>query len=204
MRSTRIGLRIFLLVMALVAGVHGDSGPVAVVSGATPPGGQDLPQPGAWGTRAPLIEANSEMSVAELDGKIYVIAGYPSSRISVATVQVYDPVSNRWRLTTPLPAALNHTMPAAVDGKLYIIGGQPGNSSAGPFVDSVYEYDPAKATWTARAPMPTQRGGARRPSLTARFTWQAGVRLTGMSSPCTIRARTRGRGCRTRRHSAIT
>lgn len=159
MRSTRIGLRIFLLVMALVAGVHGDSGPVAVVSGATPPGGQDLPQPGAWGTRAPLIEANSEMSVAELDGKIYVIAGYPSSRISVATVQVYDPVSNRWRLTTPLPAALNHTMPAAVDGKLYIIGGQPGNSSAGPFVDSVYEYDPAKAAWTARAPMPTQRGG---------------------------------------------
>ena len=33
-----------------------------------------------WSTRADLIEANSEMGVAELNGKIYVLGGYPASR----------------------------------------------------------------------------------------------------------------------------
>ncbi len=115
------------------------------------------PAPGAWGMRAPLLEANSELSIAELDGKIYVLGGYPSNRISVATVQVYDPVANSWKLTTPLPMALNHTMAVSVNGRLYLIGGQTSAAGDGPFVNTIYEYDPAKATWTPRAPMPTQR-----------------------------------------------
>jgi N-acetylneuraminic acid mutarotase len=61
-----------------------------------------------------------------------------------------------------LPQALNHIMPAAVNGKIYVIGGQTTESSepdkAG-FVNTVYEYDPASSKWTARAPMPTMRGG---------------------------------------------
>lgn len=117
------------------------------------------PPTGAWGRRAELIEPNSEMSVAELDGKIYILGGYPASRVSVRTVQVYDPITNTWRLTTPLPAALNHTMSVSVNGRIYVIGGQPGAGGAGPFVDTVYEFNPANATWTTRAPMPTARGG---------------------------------------------
>lgn len=117
------------------------------------------PAAGAWGRRAELAEANSEMSVADLDGKIYVLGGYPSSRVSVRTVQVYDPVTNSWRLTTPLPVALNHTMAASVNGKLYLIGGQPTATGAGPFVNTTYEYDPATERWAAKAPMPTERGG---------------------------------------------
>lgn len=112
-----------------------------------------------WGRRANLLEANSEMSVAELEGKIYVIGGYPESRVSVRTVQVYDPLSDAWQLTTPLPVALNHTMSAAVNGKVYVIGGQPGSGGAGPFTDTVYEFDPGSENWRARAPMPTARGG---------------------------------------------
>src|SRR6185503_18042162 len=38
-----------------------------------------------WSTRRNLLEANSEMGVAELNGKIYVIGGYPSSRVTVRT-----------------------------------------------------------------------------------------------------------------------
>src|SRR6187399_1498551 len=33
-----------------------------------------------WGTRSNLLQANSEMCVAELSGKIYVMGGYPASR----------------------------------------------------------------------------------------------------------------------------
>jgi anthranilate/para-aminobenzoate synthase component I len=55
-----------------------------------------------------LLEANSEMAVAELNGKTYVLGGYPASRVTQRTVQVYDVVENRWSLTTPLPLGLSH------------------------------------------------------------------------------------------------
>lgn len=112
-------------------------------------------EPGEWSTRAPLLEANSEMGVAELDGKIYVIAGYPASRVSVRTVQVYDAATDTWAMTTPLPVALNHLMPATANGKLYVIGGQTDPNVA--YVDTVYEYDPGTTQWNEKARMPTAR-----------------------------------------------
>jgi hypothetical protein len=109
-----------------------------------------------WSTRSNLLDANSEMAVAELDGKIYVMGGYPASRVTVRTVQVYDTASNRWSFTTPLPIAVNHQMPASVNGKVYVIGGQTdaGNTS---FTNTVFEYTPATTNWIAKAPMPTAR-----------------------------------------------
>lgn len=109
-----------------------------------------------WSTRASLVESNSEMAVAELNGKIYVMGGYPASRVTVNTVQVYDTVSNSWHLTTPLPIALNHQMPAVANGKIYVIGGQTdsGNTS---FTNTVLEFNPATSNWTFKAPMPTAR-----------------------------------------------
>ena len=90
------------------------------------------PEPGTWGRRADLPEANSEMSVAEANGKIYVIGGYPSNQVSITTVQEYDPAASRWRLTKPLPVALNHTMSVSVGGKMYVIGRQPGAGGPAP------------------------------------------------------------------------
>jgi N-acetylneuraminic acid mutarotase len=110
-----------------------------------------------WSTRSNLLEANSEMSVAELDGRIYVMGGYPASRVTQRTVQVYDSVQNRWSLTTPLPIPLNHAMPATVNGRIYIIGGQTNSSGTAAFVDTVFEYNPVTTAWTARASMPTAR-----------------------------------------------
>ena len=110
-----------------------------------------------WSTRSNLLEANSEMSVAELDGNIYVMGGYPSSRVTTRTVQVYDSAQDRWSFTTPLPIPLNHAMPAVANGRVYIIGGQTNSSGTEAYVDTVFEYDPATTNWTARAPMPTAR-----------------------------------------------
>lgn len=120
------------------------------------------PERKGWSTRAPLLEANSEMSVVELAGNIYVVGGYPATRKTVASVQAYDAKTDRWQLAAPLPMVLNHTMAAAVNGKIYLIGGQQ-NAESDParagFVDTVFEYDPLQNTWTRRAPMPTARGG---------------------------------------------
>lgn len=69
------------------------------------------------------------------------------------------PPKDSWSLAAPLPGPVNHAMAAAVNGKVYIIGGQSGAGGGGPFLDAVFEYDPAIDTWTSQAPMPTVRGG---------------------------------------------
>ena len=114
-----------------------------------------FPHLAGWGVRAGLIEANSEMSVAGMNGSVYVLGGYPASRNTVATVQVYDTAANTWRLTTPLPVPVNHAMPAVVNEKLYLIGGQTDAGAA--YVNVVQVYDPATQQWQRRANMPTSR-----------------------------------------------
>jgi len=128
-----------------------------------------------WGTRASLIEANSEMAVAELAGKIYVLGGYPASRITVRTVQVYDAATDRWSLTTPMPLPLNHQMAAAVNGRLYVIGGQTTDSGTGSFTNTVFEFNPATSNWTSMAPMPTSRS-AGAPAVIGNLIYVAGGR----------------------------
>jgi N-acetylneuraminic acid mutarotase len=108
-----------------------------------------------WSTRAVLPEANSEMGVAELDGKIYVLGGYPASRVTVNTVQVYDSSNNTWRFTRPLLLGVNHPMPAVANKKVYVIGGQTDTGSA--YVNTVQEFDPVTTNWTYKATMPTAR-----------------------------------------------
>ena len=115
---------------------------------------------GDWDLRAPLLEPLSELAFAEADGKIYMMGGYPSSRVTARTVQVYDIANDTWSLGPELPAPNNHGMAASVDGKIYLIGGQtraddlPGTYS---YVDTVYELDPAVGEWVAKATMPTER-----------------------------------------------
>jgi hypothetical protein len=115
---------------------------------------------GEWGQRAGLIENNSEFALAESNGKIYVLGGYPPSRLTARTVQVYDVASDAWQLGPQLPQPNNHGMAAAVDGKIYLIGGQTTDDQQGATaVSTVYELDPAKGAWVAKAPMPTARSG---------------------------------------------
>jgi N-acetylneuraminic acid mutarotase len=106
-----------------------------------------------WSLLAALPVSNSETGVAAVDGKIYVVGGYPSDRKTVATVQMYDSATDRWQIVAPLPVPLNHVMAAGVNGKLYVIGGQTTESSepekAG-FVNTTYEYDPGANRWAAR------------------------------------------------------
>ena len=60
---------------------------------------------GQWGQRTPLIEPNSELALAESNGKLYLLGGYPASRQTARTVQVYDIASDSWAARTAAPAA---------------------------------------------------------------------------------------------------
>ena len=142
---------------AVVRGAGGSTG-VAVVEvyGINSP---TNPAPGQWGMRAPLLEANSELALAEANGKLYLLGGYPASRVTARTVQVYDIVSDRWEFGPQLPLPNNHGMAASVNGKIYLIGGQTSDLSDQGYQNTVYELDPATGVWLTKAPMPTARGG---------------------------------------------
>jgi hypothetical protein len=122
-----------------------------------------VPVDGEWGTRANLLENNSEFALAEANGKLYVLGGYPPQtgpNRTKTTVQVYDIASDRWQLGPPLPQPNNHGMAASVDGKVYLLGGQTTDDQNGATaVNTVYELDPARGTWVEKAPMPTARSG---------------------------------------------
>jgi uncharacterized protein (TIGR03437 family) len=53
-----------------------------------------------------------------------------------------------------MPTVRDHLTAQAVNGKVYAIGGRAGN-----VFTANEEFDPATNTWTARAPIPTARGG---------------------------------------------
>jgi N-acetylneuraminic acid mutarotase len=114
---------------------------------------------GQWAQRPPLLEANSELALAELNGRIYLLGGYPASRQTTRTVQVYDIAGSHWELGPALPQPNNHGMAAGVNGRVYLIGGQPTDASEGPYLDTVYELNPASGTWVEKARMPTARSG---------------------------------------------
>jgi N-acetylneuraminic acid mutarotase len=115
------------------------------------------PAPGQWGQKAPLLEANSEFTLASTGGKIYVLGGYPKGRVSVKTVQVYDIAADKWSLGPALPEVNNHGVAAAVDGVIYLLGGQIDPNTA--YVDTVYALDTkaAEPKWVQKANMPTKR-----------------------------------------------
>jgi N-acetylneuraminic acid mutarotase len=111
---------------------------------------------GEWGTRAPLLENNSEFALAEANGKLYVMGGYPPSRVTTRSVQIYDIASNSWTMGPQLPQPNNHGMAASVNGKIYLIGGQLTADQEG-YVNTVYELTPGANAWVTKAPMPTMR-----------------------------------------------
>lgn len=156
LKATSRGLRSTTLVLAAVL-VFAIPGNFTV---AQSPETTGLPEVNGWGLAAALMQPRSEQAVAELDGKVYVLGGYPPGRIPSDVVQVYDVAADRWALGPALPVPMHHTMAAGVNGRLYMIGGEFDGAGTGRpevYLNTVYELDPQAGSWRRRAPMPTSR-----------------------------------------------
>ncbi|MGZ8353677.1 MAG: hypothetical protein ACXWUJ_11315 [Allosphingosinicella sp.] len=70
---------------------------------AGPPVGA-FPEFDGWSLGHAMPLARSEHAVAELDGKIWVLGGYPPGRLPSNLVQIYDPAASRWSLGPRLPS----------------------------------------------------------------------------------------------------
>jgi len=78
---------------------------------------------------APMPCSRTEVAVAELGGKIYVVGGFSGER----KFEIYDPAADRWRRGLPVRSAVG------LNGKLYVLGGYIQGWSP---TNAVYEYVP--------------------------------------------------------------
>src|SRR5262249_29896396 len=140
------------------------------------------PNPGTWAAHAPLsLGPRQEMGVASVDGEVYVVGGFDGSGQPVATVEAYDPGTDRWTQRASLPAPLHHVNLAAVGSKLYVVGGLTGSSFTASGTTLV--YDPALDSWSPLASMPagTQRGASGVAVLDGRIVVAGGLRGSSVS-----------------------
>ena len=107
---------------------------------------------GIWSRVADLPTARSEVTAAELNGKIFVFGGFGSG---ATANEEYDPATDTWRQRAPIPLGVDHAAAVAVGGNIYLIGGFDGRW--GP-LNNVWAYDPETDAWTAKASLPTPRG----------------------------------------------
>jgi N-acetylneuraminic acid mutarotase len=115
----------------------------------------------SWAGRPDMPTPRSGLVAASVNGIVYTIGGFADGVRT--TVEAYNPNSSTfivWYLRAALPAARAYSNGAAViDGKIYVTGGwyQAGDDRIP--TRSVYRYNPAADTWTARKDLPRASAG---------------------------------------------
>ncbi len=127
------------------------------------------PKTDTWEQKANMPTARSDVSVSVVDGKIYAIGGskiktiqmphgFSSESEELATVEMYDPVTDTWTQKADMPTP-RKTMTCVVDRKIYAVGGWL-NTNQQPKLETVVVYDPATDTWTKARSMNRARCSA--------------------------------------------
>ncbi len=119
---------------------------------------EQLPDsPGARWHRLPSMPtARGNPAAAALDGRVYVLGGYPPAGQAFDVVEAYDPGRNVWSSVARLPSPRGAAGAAAAGDRLYVAGGDDGTSTAIP-LDTMVSYDAGTRSWRPEPPMPTAR-----------------------------------------------
>src|SRR2546427_8640895 len=73
---------------------------------------------------APALLKRTEVAVAAVRGKVYVVGGLQQGLSFITpAVEEYDPATDTWRHRASLPSGLHHAGIGAVNDRIYIIGG---------------------------------------------------------------------------------
>lgn len=106
---------------------------------------------------APIPIAVGGHAQAAVNGKVYVIGGWPAFFYSAESVgnrvHIYDTVSDSWAMGTQKPTPAYNMNAAVIGGKIYVPGGRSTTSYA--FLNTLDIYDPVTDQWSAGAPLPT-------------------------------------------------
>ncbi len=69
---------------------------------------------GRWTSAAPMPSARSEVAVAAVEGKIYMVGGFRGER----DLEIFDTASGRWSRGATIPRAVHHAAAVGWHGKL--------------------------------------------------------------------------------------
>jgi hypothetical protein len=114
------------------------------------------PETSSWTLKSPLPgdDLLQYFGLAEVGGRLYVVAGDTGWRGQRASNLEYDPATDVWTPRAELPGGPRWSLvAAAVDGRIYALGGRLDSI----FLDRNECYDPVLDQWSARAPIPTPR-----------------------------------------------
>ena len=127
------------------------------------------PKTDTWERKSDMPTARSGVSVSVVDGKIYAIGGTKTKTIQVprgfsseseelATVEMYDPVTDTWTQKADMSTP-KKTMTCVVNGKIYAVGGWL-TTNEKPHLETVEVYDPGTDTWAKAQSMDCARCSA--------------------------------------------
>lgn len=119
-----------------------------------------------WSIGQNMPTARNELTVVELNNKIYAIGGEDKAAggNQKDIVEVYDLIEQKWIIgkVSPIPLPLDHTASAVYDDKIYVVGGFIEDKIP---TDRAFVYNPEKNEWKEVKSMPSPTGGA----LNAKF-----------------------------------
>lgn len=134
-----------------------------------------------WQRRSPKPTAARDVAGVSLRGKIVVPGGCGADGRAIATVEIYDPPTDRWSAAAPLPdghAVCGYGI-AVLSGWVYLFGGRSGPDAASAS-DAILRYDLAADTWTV---MPDRLLRPRADMAAAAFEDREGIHLVGGRGP---------------------
>ncbi len=111
---------------------------------------------GTWVSKSPMPTARTALGIAEVNGKIYAIGGYPD----LNATEEYDPTTDTWKTKGAMPTARFNFAIAVYQNKIYCIGGHFSNRSINARAEitgAIEVYDPATDKWEIKKAMPVPR-----------------------------------------------
>jgi N-acetylneuraminic acid mutarotase len=112
---------------------------------------------------------------AVINTKLYVVGGWDGTNFH-ATMESYDPATDKWASEPPMPTARTGCGAAVIDGVLYVVGGVT-NGSGHPTV-AVESWKPG-GNWTNRDPLRASVAAAFVAGLNGSLHVAGGKGLTG-------------------------
>jgi len=115
---------------------------------------------GSWAATGALNQPRLGHTVTLLNSGGVLVAGGRSATASLASAELYSPLTERFTLTGSMrEPRWSHTATLLPTGKVLVAGGfgtfGPGNAQ--PVLTSAELYDPATGAWTSTPPMQTRR-----------------------------------------------
>ena len=131
---------------------------VAAALAANPLAADSPPNKGRWIAKAPVPVERTEVSVANLDGKLYLVGGYVLGSVTSNLLQSYDPKTDKWTDLRNMPIGVNRVNVVGHKGKIYAFGGFIKQNQHP--IANAFAYDVAADRWQEIAPLPFARGAS--------------------------------------------